>query len=471
MFQKKSLIGLASAAALGMVGAQASEPAEAPKGPQRDPLDGPSLRTSAFQIGGGSQQQASGGSNFNPAISVILDGVFYGDNVHGEGLELIEEIDGFGGGHAHGNGGHGHGGMQRGFNLRETELAISATVDPYWDGMVLMVVADGEVELEEAFITTRALPGGLQLKMGRFLSDVGYINKQHPHSWMFVDRPLVNRLIFGDHGLQENGVQLSWVPATPFYSRFGVEVLQGESEGVAAYIGEVDDVAGTDRIIGEKSGPRLFTAFAKIAPDLGYNHALQGGLFYGNSNTYQYTDEHSTRFEDWNGSARFWGLDVVYKYDAGGAYGAGNFVLQGEYTKRRRNLDRQDVYFSCHPAALPCTDPGNQFQPGDINNVQSFRQTQDGYYLQGVYGFAPRWNVGARYERVGMSNFNGRGAGTEFDSSDRWTVQATWMPTEFSRLRAQFSRSDFAVGGARESFNQFFLQWQVSLGVHGAHAF
>lgn len=470
MFQKKSLIGLASAAALGVVGVQASEPAESPKGPQRDPLDSPSLRTTAFQIGGDSQQQASS-SGFNPAISVILDGVFYGDNVRGEGLEFIEEIDGFGGGHANGNGGHGHGGMQRGFNLRETELAISATVDPYWDGILLMVVADGEVELEEAFITTRALPGGLQLKVGRFLSDVGYINKQHPHSWMFVDRPLVNALIFGDHGLQENGVQLSWVPATPFYARFGVEVLQGESEGVAAYIGEVDDVAGTDRIIGEESGPRLFTAFAKIAPDLGYDHALQGGLFYGYSSTYQATDQHSTRFEDWNGDARFWGLDVVYKYDAGGAYGAGNFVLQGEYIKRRRNIDRQDVYFACHPASLPCADPGNQFQPGGINNVQSFRQTQDGYYLQGVYGFAPRWNVGARYERVGMSNFNGRGAGAEFDSSDRWTVQATWMPTEFSRLRAQYSRSDFAVGGVRETFNQFFLQWQVSLGVHGAHAF
>lgn len=472
MSYKNTLLGCAVALALGAIPAHAAQDdEEGQRGPQRDPLDTSGLRTTAYQVGG-DRGQVSSGTAFNPAISVIVDGVYYTDNVHGEGFELLDEIDGFVVGHGHDHGhGHAHGALGRGFSLREVELAISATIDPYWDGIVLLTVADGEVEVEEAFVTTRALPGGLQLKLGRFLSDIGYINKQHPHAWHFVDRPLVNRLLFGDHGLQENGLQLSWVPATGFYSRFGIEVLQGESEGVAAYIGEVDDVAGTDRILGERGGPRLFTTFAKFAPDLGYDHALQAGVFYGRANTFQATDEHSTRFEDWNGSARFWGTDWVYKYDAGGAYGRGSLVVQGEYAKRHRSIDRLDVYFTCHPAALACVDPGNQFQPGDTANAQSFSQRQDGYYLQAVYGIAPRWTAGARYERVGMSNFNGRGAGTEHDDSGRWTVQATWMPTEFSRIRAQYSRSDFAVGGASERFNQFFLQWQVSLGVHGAHAF
>lgn len=443
---------------------------EAPiTGSQRDPLDFTGLRPAAYQLQTG---QVSSGTAFNPAISIIIDGAYYTDNVHGEAGELARRIDGFVTGHGHDHGDdHAHGGLERGFNLREVELAFSATVDPYWDAFVMLVVEGHGVELEEAFVTTRMLPQGLQLKFGRFLSDVGYINKQHPHAWHFVDRPLMNELLFGDHGVQEDGVQLSWVAPTRMYTRMGIEALQGVSEGVAQYFGHVDELAGTERGLHDKAGPRLFTGFAKFAPDLGYDHALQAGVFAGRSAKYHATDEHSTRFEDHDGTVNFWGTDWVYKYDAGGTSGQGSLVLQGEYAFRRRNIDRQDTYFTCHPASVACDDPANQFQPGDINNVQSFRQNQDGFYLQAVYGIAPRWTAGLRTEKVGMKNFSGRGAGTDFASSDRHSAMVTWMPTEFSRLRLQLSRGDFAVGGERERFNQVFLQWQMSLGVHGAHAF
>lgn len=433
--------------------------------PARDPLDPSSLRPTAMQVGGDQSANA-----FNPAISVIIDGLYYSDNVHGEASELLGEIDGFAAGHGHDEG-HDHGGIERGFNLREVEIAFSATIDPYWDGFLMMALEGGEVELEEAFITSRALGRGLQLKFGRFLSDIGYINKQHPHSWHFTDRPLMNELLFGDHGLQENGLQLSWVAPTPFYSRFGFELLQGENEAIAQHLGHADDVAGTERGLHDKAGPRLVTAFAKFAPNLGYDHALQAGLFAGRSSKYQATDEHSTRFEDHDGTVTFWGTDWVYKYDAGGAYGRGSLVLQGEYAFRKRDLDRQDTYFACHPAALACNDPANAFQPGDIANVQSFEQRQNGYYLQAVYGIAPRWTAGVRTERVGMTNFNGRGFGAHFDPSSRHTAMVTFMPTEYSRFRLQFARGDFAVDGASETFNQVYLQWQMSLGVHGAHSF
>ncbi len=41
-------------------------------------------------------------------------------------------------------------------------------------------------------------------------------------------------------------------------------------------------------------------------------------------------------------------------------------------------------------------------------------------------------------------------------------------PSEFSRVRLQFARDR-----AREGFtdNQFFLQYQMSLGAHGAHGY
>jgi hypothetical protein len=436
-------------------------------GPQRDPLDPTNLRQTVRPVG----NQVSSGTAFNPAMSVIIDGAWYTDNVHGEAFEIIEEADGFVmGGHSHGEG-HEHG-MQRGFNLREVEFAFSATVDPYFDAFVMFVFEDGEIELEEAFVTTRALPAGLQAKFGRFLSDVGYINKQHPHSWDFFDRPLVSQLLFGEHGIQENGVQLTWLAPTTQYLRFGVEALQGETTGIANYIGEVAEINGTERIVDEASGPRLFTGFAKFAPDLGHDHALQIGASYGYTTAFQNTVEHSTRYEDHDGTASFWGIDGVYKYTPPGSVGGrGAFQLQGEYYYRKRDIDRRDVYFACHPAGIDCADPLAVRQIGDIANEQSFTEKQDGYYLQALYGIAPRWNVGARIDQVGLTNETGRGLGEEWDDSRRYAAVVNFMPTEFSRLRLQYSRGDIAVDGERETFNQVFLQFQVSLGVHGAHTF
>ncbi len=142
---------------------------------------------------------AAAQSAFNPQISVILDGGFYSDSVHGEAFEIIEEAAGFGGGHHHEDD-HAHGGhgLERGFNIRELEIGIQATVDPYFDAFAMLTLDnDGGMELEEAYATTRALPAGLQLKFGKFLSDIGYINRQHPHQWHFTDRPLVNQQAAG----------------------------------------------------------------------------------------------------------------------------------------------------------------------------------------------------------------------------------------------------------------------------------
>jgi hypothetical protein len=442
-----------------------------PSGPQRDPLDPTSLRQTARPIGG----QVTSGNAFNPAISAIVDGAWYWDNVGGEAFEIISEADGFAMGHGHGHDhgdDHGHGALERGFNLRGVELAMSATVDPYFDAFVMIFFDEDEVELEEAYVTTRGLPYGLQMKFGKFLSDIGYINKQHPHAWDFFDRPLVSELLFGDHGLQETGVQLAWLAPTTRYLRLGVEALQGETSGIANYIGEEGDIEGTDRILDDKAGPRLFTGFAKFAPDLGFDHAMQLGASVGYSSTFQNTIEHSTRYEDHDGSARFWGLDAVYKYTpAGSVGGKGAFQLQGEYYHRKRDIDRRDVYFACHPAGIDCDDPAVQWRPGDVRNEESFNEKQDGYYLQGLYGLAPRWNLGARVEQVGLTNRTGRGSGESWDDSRRYSAVLNFMPTEFSRVRLQYSRGDIAVDGEREKFNQVFLQFQMSLGVHGAHSF
>lgn len=442
-------------------------------GPLRDPLDPPPYRMRALQLSERAVPMTTG-TEFNPAISVILD-FTYAHITHD-----LDDPPGFElGGHHHGHD-HDHG-IAEGFNLREVELTITGTVDPYFDALAMLAFTHDHVEIEEAYITTRMLPAGFQLKAGKFFSDVGYINKQHPHDWLFVDQPWMREYFFGDEGLNEVGVQMTWLPPTETYLRFGVEVLQGETEGIANYIGDGHHEIVTmlpagqeperhrwraDKEFREKDGPRLFTGFVKAAPDIGLNHALQLGAFGGYSRVMQLEDAHSSgRLETWDGDGWFAGVDAVYKYDGQGVMGHRNLVLQAEYIYRELDLAYKSRQFE-NFSSLVTTDANDQ------------KWRQDGLYVQGVYGFRPRWNAGLRVDVLGIQNdgFAGRGVREDFGTSWRYTGQISYAPTEFSRIRAQVSYMDLADDDHNGHDHDhdawmFVLQYNISLGAHGAHAF
>jgi len=137
---------------------------------------------------------SNAGNAFNPAMSIILDGAYYHDNQAGAGASRADSLDGIH--HAHADAGeathaHAHGGVEQGFNLRGAEMAVSASVDPYFDARAQIVFSEDAVAVEEAYFRSRSLPAGLQLKGGKFLSGIGYANEQHPHQWDFTDQNLV----------------------------------------------------------------------------------------------------------------------------------------------------------------------------------------------------------------------------------------------------------------------------------------
>jgi hypothetical protein len=292
----------------------------------------------------------SAASQFNPSISLILDGNYYHDNKKGAAGEYLEEIAGIS--HtvhdAHAHGGHG---LEQGFNLGESELVISAVIDPYFDGkLTLAIDGEGTTELEEAWLQTRMLPAGFKVKMGKFLSDIGYLNNQHPHTWDFADQNLAYSSLLGEHGLMDTGVQLTWLAPTPFYALFGVEALQGSNqERFGALVDEelahetIDEANMLGSFSEHRAGPRINTVFAKFAPDLGTNHALQWGLSYAQAKQYQQLlDEDETAHSGdelaLNGKQTLIGTDIVYKWDSAGQYGQGDFKVIAEYLKLKKDM-------------------------------------------------------------------------------------------------------------------------------------
>ncbi len=422
-------------------------------------------RTDTPSFGRGGDSPVGSGTLFNPEISAILDftyGWFEEDIHEPEGYELV---------HDHGHD-HAHG-LEEGFSIREAEITMAGALDPYFDMMLMLALSGHDIEIEEGYITSRSLPSGLGLKLGKFMSDAGYINRMHPHEWLFVDQPWMNQFLLGDLGLTETGIQITWMPPTLSYTRLGVEVLEGKTEGVANYVGEKDHQIVTvtpdtndkpvrnrwraDMGFEDVQSPRLFTGFLKWGPNIGFDHAVQMGLWGGYGRSFQAEDAHSSgRLESWDGESLFGGLDIVYKYNGQGVMGHRNLVLQGEYMYRQLDLKYKNRNFS-------------DFSTLEILDEKDQLWRQDGLYLQGVYGFAPRWNAGLRFDVLGLTNRSYSGADRlDEEPSMRYTGQLSFAPTEFSRFRLQAGYDD--PYGEKSGW-KLALQYNVSLGVHGAHTF
>lgn len=380
--------------------------------------------------------------------SVVIDTFYYHDDSKEGMSHLKNEISGLG--HSHGaESEHHHAEVENGFNLRHVELGLSAAVDPYFRSWTTLAVEDGESEIEEAVIQTTCLPWGFTLSGGKLLSGIGRMNRQHSHNWDFFDQPLVYELLLGPHGLQEKGAQLTWLAPMPFYLLFGAESFNGENEKMFQKV-DAEEVP-------EKDGPRLWTGFLKIGPQLGPRHGAQIGFSYAEGYHQEVHDGNADGNDDhWlHGKSRLYGADFVYKFNAQQAHGWGDVVLQGEYFFRKKDLDVE----------------AHELVPAFIG--RSRVDEQDGYYVQALYGLFPRWRTGLRWEQVGVTNdvkLPDLSKNT-FDESDRISAMLDWKLSEFSLIRAQCAHSELELTDDSESVWEWIIQWQVNFGKHAAHEF
>ena len=195
----------------------------------------------------------AGENAFNPAVSLILDGVLA--NLSQDPAR--HRITGFT--PARGEVGPGN----RGFSLGETELVFSANIDPNFRGTLIAALgSDDTIAVEEGYIQGIGLSHGLGIKAGRFLASAGYLNEIHPHAWDFVDAPLANKVFLGKQ-LADDGVQLKWVAPTETFVELGAEIGRGRA------------FPGSNR---DKNGAGAGNLFARLGGDIGASTAWRLGL-------------------------------------------------------------------------------------------------------------------------------------------------------------------------------------------------
>lgn len=190
---------------------KAAEAANTGQVEQAGPM--PTFVASQTQAQPGTAKSVS--SAFNPAISV--NGLFLGG--YSSSPRVTMELTGLD--------------FHNGFNFQEAEFQFSADVDPYWRAnFILGVNRAGEAELEEGYVTSEQLPYDLLprntgLKLGKFFVGFGKHNLLHAHQFPFIDPPLVSQSVFGEEGLREPGLGLSYLLPTDWFSELTFQGLAG----------------------------------------------------------------------------------------------------------------------------------------------------------------------------------------------------------------------------------------------------
>jgi hypothetical protein len=217
--------------------------------------------------------------------------------------------------------GHDHAhGTEEGFNLRHLELQFSAAVDPYFKGSAIAAVDLEGAELETAEVETTSSPLGPHGERREVLQQHRVYQPQaRPRNGTSRTRPSSTSCLLGEHGLNDKGLQLSWLAPTPFYMLLGAESFQGNNEKMFAYHG--------DGALPRHEGPRVGHRLAESLPKPAWSpRALQAGLFRregrssgGARPVYKRWTPDPDEADQWlfyDGYNAFHGADLIYKFNS-----------------------------------------------------------------------------------------------------------------------------------------------------------
>ncbi len=322
----------------------------------------------------------------------------------------------------------------QGLGLGHSDISASGPLGPSLQARITAVAEtrDGKLEtgFEEAWVQTRALPAGLQVRTGRFASQVGYLNEQHPHAGDFVQRPLLHRAFLGGHWT-DDGVRVNWTAPTDLYLRVGVEVLRGRRL--------VQEAASS-------SQPGAVTYSGRVGGDIGRSQSWQAGLsLLANRREALVEDEadHTAGHAHGHGAAysgrRMWLGDVTWKWAPEG------------------NNRQQQVRVAFEHARVT-----------GLNRYATRSDRHHGSYLSAVWRFAPAWEAGVRHDLLRVRQPH------EESFEDGRLRETGWMlaykPSHAQAVRLQFTQQKDRGGFAAAS-RALQLHYLVYFGAHPAHAY
>jgi hypothetical protein len=258
------------------------------------------------------------------------------------------------------------------------------------------------------------LPGGVLMRVGKMRSAFGKVNTLHTHVLPWADRPLVtDNLLNGEEGISDAGLSVARLIPNPwtFLEATG-QVFRGDS-------GDVFE--------SNKRGNLSFVGHLRGYQDLNESSNIDLGFSYARGYNGSGLEDDAT---DVSRTTSLFGIDATYRWKPLQRAIYTSFLGRSEFVWSRRD------------------------QPDGQQNAF-------GMYVSGDYQFARRWTAGARYDRSGLA-----ADASQHDSGG--SLLLTYRPTEFSLIRGQYRRINYAFG---DTANEVLFQFLFAIGAHGAHPF
>lgn len=327
------------------------------------------------------------------------------------------------------------------FLVREIEIAAGAAVDPYFRGDVFLGISDAEgVAIEQAFLTTTALPYGIEARLGRFLMPVSKLNLTHREALHTVEFPWVYQRFLGPEGLKGTGLQASRVFAPfGFYQELLVTAVDG--------LGEPVEGLRTAEPINRKLG------------GLGYSARLRNYMDLSQASNVELSFSALT-------GKQAQALDVPDDAEVT-AVARRQTTIGADFTYRWRPL-QQGLYKSLIVQAEVMRqineDPGQLVAPLPGGTPVDFlgpRRSYTGGFAFARYQLTRRAFLGARYDWVEDPEAGG-------EALTAGSAYLEFFPSEFSKLIASFERLEPGEG---DGINRILLQAVFALGPHKPHPF
>jgi hypothetical protein len=306
-------------------------------------------------------------------------------------------------------------------NMREVELDLRASVDPFVDGVAILSVesefpGDFSASVEEFYAVIKSLPLpfweepplGTKIKIGRFRTEFGLNNKSHTHDLPQTDRPLVIEEFLGFEGQVANGISTqSFLPSPGDTAlELTLQLLNGGSSPIAEENNRLSYLANLN-------------FFVPLADEHSLNVAAIG--FYGVND------------RALGQQSRVASLDVLYKWKP---------TRQGEYQSFL--FGGQLFYASHEPAAGGRTHPF-------------------GYSVFAQVQVSSRLYAGVRWDQTET-------LADDTISRRKISPYLTWYTTEFFRARFTYEHTFSELPGENR-LDSFFVEVVVVFGAHPPEPF
>jgi hypothetical protein len=332
-----------------------------------------------------------------------------------------------------------------GVNMQEIEVGFQSVVDPYFRFDSFFSFRTEGVELEEAYGTTLfSMPLNSQLRIGRARAKFGRINQIHRHAQNFVTLPIVAAEFLGEH-LNPTSVEASFLVPVPWFLELSAS--GGSPDVETPTFGRSPDA--------NNIGNLLYIFHMANFFDVGESLGVSLGASFATGSNASGPDERSNLY----------GVDFFAKYRPLKNNPYQEVSLQSEFMWRQAETPEEEL-------------------------------EDYGFYAEGIYRFAKRWNTGLRFDFVDTntpveeadedglegetSSLFGMPRQEEGDSREEATLglpgriyrispMLTFNATEFSRIRLQYDYLNGQDYGPNQ--HAIFLQFQYAIGAHGAHPF